>query len=133
MFLLFSSSSLSIRNKEYHTPAKIHKKSGDRRPRENLRPSVAQAEPFDEGSVAVEILLAKIPKKFSSGSHHLEEPSPGVEVLRMHLEMLRKITDALGQHGNLNFRRTRIDGMGAVIGDYSLLLFFFEHFPSPRK
>jgi hypothetical protein len=89
---------------------------------------VAQAKPFDERSVPVEVFFPKVPEKLSSCSNHLQEPATGVEVLGVDLKVLRKITNALREHCDLDFRRPRIRSVSAEIFDNTLFLFFLQHF-----
>ena len=104
---------------------------GHKVPAPNLRlfsALMAQAEPFDERSVPVEVFFPEVPEKLSPCSNHLQESPAGMEVLGMDLQVLGKITNALREHCDLDFRRPCISPVSAEFLDNTLFLFFLQHF-----
>jgi hypothetical protein len=60
-------------------------------------------------------------------THQFQQPSAGMVVLLVGLEMFRQRVDAVAQNGHLDFRRTRIFFMQPKLIDNPFLCFCFEH------
>ena len=87
---------------------------------DGLLPS--QAERLYEAPVFLEIVLLEIIQESTPLAYELQEPPAGMEVLLVHLEMLRQVVDPFRQQGNLNIRRTGIAFMPFILIDDLALL-----------
>lgn len=92
-----------------------------------LHRSAPEAQPLDQGSVPVEILVHEISEESSPGSDHLQEAPPGMEIFGMNLKVFGKVSDTLSQHCDLDLRRSGVRPVGTVFPDYFLFLFLFQH------
>lgn len=82
---------------------------------------------LDKRVVTALVLPLKVLEVHTAVRHHAEKPPAGMNILRILLEVGRKLVDAAGQQTNLNFRRT---GIGIVAGDFFndvLRLLFRKH------
>src|SRR4029434_9407888 len=71
----------------------------------------------NEFGVAVRILALEIVEESASLADQLQKASPGMMVLRMYLEMLGQVIDALAQERHLNFRRSCVGVVGSIRSD----------------
>src|SRR5262249_8224300 len=59
---------------------------------------------IDDCSVSCIVYIAEIVQQSSPTSDQLQQTTPRVMIFLVEFEMLGQIADAVGQHGNLNFR-----------------------------
>src|SRR6185312_10764543 len=85
--------------------------------------SAAQAQARDQRLVPLGILGLDIVEQTAPFRHHLDHAPAGMIVLHVVLEMLGEIGDALGEDGDLDFRRTGVTLGGRVFGDQFFLAF----------
>src|SRR5574338_64260 len=78
---------------------------------------LAQAEPFDQGTVAVGVLALQIIQQLAALANHLKQASPGVMILGIGLEVAGEAVDAGGQQGHLHFGGTGITLGTLVFGE----------------
>ena len=76
----------------------------------------------DQGTIALDVLLHEIIEQAAALTDHLVQAAAGVVVLRVLLEVLGELSDALGEDSDLNLRRTGVAFVGAVGCDDSRLL-----------
>src|SRR6266404_5809763 len=69
--------------------------------------SAAQTQTLDQVFVARLILGLHVIEQAAALRDHLDQPAPRVIVLRVGLEVLGQIGDALREHGHLHLRRAR--------------------------
>ena len=81
----------------------------------------------DQGTIALDVLLHEIIEQAAALTDHLVQAAAGVVVLRVLLEVLGELSDALGEDSDLNLRRTGVAFVGAVGFDDSRLLVFEHH------
>jgi hypothetical protein len=63
---------------------------------------LADAQLSDQDAVAAEVLALEVLEQATALSDELQEASPGMMVLGMGLEVLRKIADPLAEEGDLD-------------------------------
>ena len=78
---------------------------------------LADAELGDDGAVALDVFLREVVKQTAALADHLVHAETAVVVLRVLLEVLGELTDALGQDGDLDFRGAGIALVGGVVED----------------
>src|SRR4051794_30191477 len=83
----------------------------------------AQAEALNQLLVAADILALQVVEQAAALTDHDQETTTAVEVLLVGLEVFGQVADALGQDGDLDFRRTGIALTGLVFLDDFLLAF----------
>jgi hypothetical protein len=76
-----------------------------------------QTKLFDEGPVAGLINLLDIVEQAAAGRNQLQQAATRVIVLTVALEVLGQVGNALGQDGNLNFRRTSVIWLDGIFLD----------------
>src|SRR5690242_3243475 len=86
------------------------------------RRSVAQAEALDERLVALLVGLLEVIQQLAALVHHLDQPTTGVMVLLVVVEMGGEAVDAGRQQRHLHFGRAGVFGVAAVGGDDFLFL-----------
>src|SRR5690606_12908454 len=74
----------------------------------------ADAEALDQGLVPRLVDLLDVVEKRATGRHHLQQATTGVVVLLVALEVFGEVGDALGEDGDLHFRRAGVVGLGRV-------------------
>ena len=75
----------------------------------------------DDSPVALDVLTPEVLEQAAPAADHPQQPSPGVVVLRVGLEVLGELRDALGEHGDLNLGRARVARAPSVLGNYLIL------------
>ena len=88
---------------------------------------LSEVELRDDRTVALDVLVAKIRQQAAAMANHLQKPAAGMMILLVLLQMLGEIRDARGQHGNLDFRRTRVALVDGILLDKSGFFFFGKH------
>src|SRR5712692_10051989 len=84
--------------------------------RAEARPTLFPDSEFvDDRPVALLVRLLQIVEKTATASDQLEQSAPAVVVLRMRLEMLRQIADAIRQKCDLHLRRAGVVVVGAIL------------------
>jgi hypothetical protein len=86
-----------------------------------LEPLLPDAQPLNQASISLVIVLPEIIEKPSPLSYQLEETTAGVVILHVDLEVLREVIDTLTQQRYLNFGRARVRLM-----EFELLNNFFS-------
>ena len=81
----------------------------------------------DQGTIALDVLLHEVVEQAAALTDHLVQAAAGVVVLRVLLEVLGELSDALGEDSDLDLRRTGVAFVGAVGFDDSRLLVFEHH------
>ncbi len=76
----------------------------------------------NEIAVALLTLASDVAKQTLATTNHLEKPLAGRIIVDVLLKMAAELRDALAQHGDLNFCRSGVGGVGLVAVD-ELLLF----------
>src|SRR3546814_19984799 len=77
--------------------------------------SAAQAQALDQGIVTGLVLALHVVQQAPALADHDQKAAARVEILAMSLEMLGKIRDGLRQDGDLNFRRSGVTLVGAIL------------------
>ena len=83
---------------------------------------LAQTEPLDQLLVSITIALGEIFKQSASFTHHEEKSPAGSVVMLMCAQVFRKLTDALGEDGDLDLGRAGIAFVTLIVGNYFFLL-----------
>src|SRR5262245_4970208 len=76
--------------------------------------SAANVQLSDQGLVTTLVGTSEVVEKLTPLGHKLEQPTPGVVVLDVALEVLGQIVDAFRQDRDLHFRRPGIAGFGRI-------------------
>jgi hypothetical protein len=85
---------------------------------------LANAQTFDDGFVPVLIRLLQVVEKTAAASDQFQEAAAAVMILRVRLEVLRQVGDAVREECDLHFWRSGIDVMDSIRGyELSFLLF----------
>jgi hypothetical protein len=92
-----------------------------KRPR-RMRRLAAQSQPLDNRVVSFDILAFQIIEQLPSLSDQFEQPSSGMVILLVRLEMIGEIADSFTEKSNLNLGRSGIRRMHPEIVDYFFLL-----------
>ena len=74
--------------------------------------------------ILVNVTTFEISKKFPSARDHFKQAPARVIVFLMHLEVLRKLIDALREQSDLYLRRTCVPRVGFVVA-YNFFFYFF--------
>src|SRR5689334_23248357 len=83
--------------------------------------SAANAEFVDQVLVTLLIGAPQIVEQGAALADKLEQPATRMIVLHVRLEVLGQIVDALGEDGDLHFRRASVSGLlGVLLDDFSL-------------
>ncbi len=90
--------------------------------------SLADAQLCDDRAVTLDIDLDEIVQQPAALTDHLVHAQTAVVVVGMGLEVLGELADALGEDGDLDFRRTGVALVGLVRLDDGGLLVFGDHF-----
>src|SRR5437867_1156989 len=80
-----------------------------------LSTSLTDAELVDDRAVSFLVGLLEVIEKATAASDELEQAAPAVVILRVRLEVLGQISDAVRQEGNLHLRRSRVIVMRAIL------------------
>lgn len=87
-----------------------------------LKPLLApQTKLFDELAITLIVFFHQILKKTTTLTDHHQKTTSGVEIFAVCFQVLGKLSDSVGQHGHLDFRRTGVFAMGLVALDELLL------------
>ncbi len=81
----------------------------------------ADAEALDQRLVALFVAAFDIVEKLATLRNKLQQAAARMIILHVRLEMLCEIGDALGEDGDLNFRRAGVTGLGCKILDQRCL------------
>src|SRR5262249_20586114 len=95
--------------------------------RRRTRSLLADTELADQLRVPVGILPFEIVEQTPALAHQLQEAAPRVMVLKVRLEVLGEVINALAEQRDLDFRGTRISGMGPIATDQLTLTFIGQH------
>jgi hypothetical protein len=68
----------------------------------------ANPEPEDELPVALDVVAGNVVEQPTPATDELHQPSAGVMVARMHLQMISEVRDPVGEKSYLDLRRTRV-------------------------
>src|SRR5690349_15008756 len=74
-------------------------------------------EPLDQRLITPLIDLLQIVEKTTALADHLEEAAARMVVLLVGFEVIGERIDALGEDRNLDFGRTRVNGLGGIFFD----------------
>src|ERR1700681_3080488 len=77
----------------------------------------ADAEPSDDRPVTLDVVVPHVVEEPAPPTDDLHQPSSGVMVALVDLQMLGQKRDALGKAGDLHFGRARIGLVQAMFGD----------------
>ena len=88
---------------------------------------LTDAELGDDGTIALDVLLHEVVEQAAALTDHLVQAAAGVVILRVDLEVLGELVDALGENGDLDLGRTGVALMGAVGFDNGSLLVLKHH------
>ena len=88
---------------------------------------LTQTQLCDEGAVTLDILLLQVFEQAAALTDHLVQAAAGVVVLLVDLQVFGELVDALGEDSHLDFGRTGVGGVGAVVFDDRGLLIFEHH------
>src|SRR6202008_1489826 len=77
------------------------------------RVSAPQTQTRNQSVVTRLVLVLDVIQKAPALRHHLDQAAARVVILRVGLEMLGQVGDALGEHGHLNLGRS---GIGFALG-----------------
>ena len=86
-------------------------------------PSAPQPQPCNEAFVTLLVTGLHIIEQTAALGHELDQAAARMIVLRVGLEMLGQIGDALGQDGDLHIGRARIARLGRIFGNQFLFAF----------
>src|SRR6476620_5981002 len=92
----------------------VRANSGAGRPALLMSVLLADAQTPDQLGIAVGILALQVVEEAATLADEFQEPAAGVMILRVRLEVLCQIVDALAQESDLNFRGTRVLDVGLV-------------------
>lgn len=88
-----------------------------------------EAQPRDQGLVAIEIIILNVSKESSSLTDQFEKAASRVMILFVRLEMLCQIFNSRSKQGHLNLGRSSVSLMRCVFCNYlSLLCCCNRHF-----
>src|SRR6185312_144178 len=93
----------------------------------------AEAELLDEGAIALEILALQVVQEPAAAADELEQATTRVVVVLVRAQVLGQRVDPLGQHRDLDFRRTGVVLALAELRDVLQLLFLGEGHASPLE
>src|SRR3954447_22620238 len=82
-----------------------------------VSPLLTDAELVDDGAIALEIGLLEVVEKTAPAPDELQQTAAGVMVLRVRLEVLGQIRDAVRKESDLHLRRTSVTRMGGEVRD----------------
>ena len=74
----------------------------------------AKAQALDQRLVALQVVPPQVVEESAAAAHDLEQAAARMVVLRVMLEVLRKLVDPVGEQGDLHLRRARIGLMAAM-------------------
>src|SRR5207248_9409799 len=78
---------------------------------------LANAERADEAAVTLEVLLLEIVEEAAALTDDLQQAAARVVILRVGLEVVGQVVDALGQKRDLHFGRTGVALVGRELHD----------------
>ena len=102
---------------------------------------LADAQLGDNGAVTLDVLPGEVVEQTAALADHLVHAETAVVVLRVLLQMLGELADALGEDGDLDLRRTGVALVGGVVqndggllllGDHAYQSFLFCKDPAPE-
>src|SRR6516225_9800848 len=76
---------------------------------------LAQAELFDQGAIALEVLALEVGQKAPAAAHEHQQATARVVVFALLAQVLGEMVDALGQQRHLDLRGARITLAGAEL------------------
>ena len=85
---------------------------------------LADAQFVDDGAVALHVLFLQVVEKPAAAADHLQQTAAAVMILRVGLEVLGKVGDAVREECDLHFWRSGIDVMDSIRGDELGFLLF---------
>src|ERR1041385_5276487 len=88
-----------------------------------VSPLLANAELVDDGAITLEVGLLEVIDKTAAAADEFEEAAAAVMILRVRLEMLGEIGDAVREKRDLHFRGARVAFMDGELGNEVGLLF----------
>src|SRR3954467_12087029 len=88
---------------------------------------LTDAEALDQVRVAVRVLALQVVEKSAALADQLQQAAARVMVLRVRLEMVGQIADALAEERNLHFRGSGVALMGSVAADDFGLAVLAQH------
>lgn len=74
----------------------------------------AQAEFFNQGTVASQVGALHVLKHALAAAYHIDQTPVGVKVFFVLLDVGRDVVDTLGQHSDLRFYRAGVCGAAAI-------------------
>src|SRR5262245_52469627 len=83
----------------------------------------ADAETLDQISVTVRVLGLHVVQEPAALADQLQQTAARMMILRVRLEMVGQVVDAIAQNGDLNFRRPRVGVVSTVVPDDLRLAF----------
>src|SRR5580704_7215083 len=100
-----------------------------RRERVGNRPRglLANAQFADHGPVPLRIVRLQIVQQAAALAHQHQQSTPRSVILRVCLEMLSQVANALAQYRNLHLRAPGVGIMGAIACDYFRFLLRCQH------
>ena len=87
----------------------------------------SQAQLANDRAVTLDIVVLQIVEEVSSVTDHLLKSAAAVEILLVRLEVDGQVVDAGSQNSDLNFGRTGVGFVCAVVFDNNVLLFLSDH------
>src|SRR5205085_6568862 len=99
--------------------------------RSNFHPPVfdllsPQAQFLDQCPIALQVVSLQVVQEPAPAADELQQPAPGVVVLRVRAQVLGELVDPRGEERDLNLRRARIGLAAPVLRDDLLLRFLGE-------
>src|ERR1035438_3971467 len=88
----------------------------------DLASLAADAERGDDRAVSLDIVLPHVVEQTTTATDELHQPTPGVMITLVNLEVLGQVRDAGGEQRDLDLGRTRVRLVKSVLGDDGLLL-----------
>src|SRR6185312_8586643 len=90
-----------------------------------------QTELLDQGAVALEVRALEVVEQPATAPDELEQAAARVVVLRVRAQVLGELVDPGGEKGDLNFRRTGVALVPAVLADDLQLGFLGQSHATP--
>jgi hypothetical protein len=81
----------------------------------SLRTLLADAERLDDGPVTIDVLGLQVVEETPALADQHEQATAGMVILRVELEVLGQIGDALREERDLNFGRARVTGLACEL------------------
>lgn len=81
----------------------------------------------DQSTIALDVFFGEVVQQTAALTDHLVHAEPAVVILRMLLQVLGELMDALGQNGDLDLGGTGVALMRSIGLDNDGFLFFGDH------